>query len=49
MFGLSKTTIDEFEATDEIERVYHEIRQTLRVSGVVADGRSGQISDSSQI
>lgn len=35
MFGLSKPTpISEWEAQGEIERTYHEIRQTLRVSGV---------------
>lgn len=35
MFGLGGSQpIAEYEAADEIERVYHEIRQTLRVSGV---------------
>ncbi len=35
MFGPGGSQpIAEYEAADEIERVYHEIRQTLRVSGV---------------
>lgn len=35
MLGLGKSkVIPEHEATDEIERVYHEIRQTLRVTGI---------------
>ncbi len=35
VFGLSKKKqISEYEAEGEIERIYHEIRQTLRVSGV---------------
>lgn len=35
MFGLSQSaTVSEVEASGDLERVYHEIRQTLRVTGV---------------
>lgn len=35
MLGLGKPKpVAEYEATGEIERVYHEIRQTMRVSGI---------------
>jgi hypothetical protein len=34
MFGLKKKPVDEHEAEGEVERVYHEIRQTLRVTGI---------------
>lgn len=35
MFGLGRPkTVDEYEARGETERVYHQIRQTLRVTGV---------------
>lgn len=34
MFGFGSSPVSEHEATGEIERVYHEICQTLRVSGV---------------
>ncbi|RJP14837.1 MAG: hypothetical protein C4520_21070 [Candidatus Abyssobacteria bacterium SURF_5] len=35
VFGLSrKKQIDEYEAEGEVERIYHEIRQTFRVSGI---------------
>ncbi|MDB5902679.1 MAG: hypothetical protein JWM26_1557, partial [Betaproteobacteria bacterium] len=35
MFGSSKHhPIDEHQATGELERVYHDIRQVMRVSGV---------------
>ena len=35
MLGLSKPKqVSEREAEGEIERVYHEIKQTLRVSGI---------------
>jgi len=35
MFGSGKTTpVDEYQARGEIERVYHEIRQVMRVNGV---------------
>lgn len=35
MFGLGKPKpVAEYEVTGEIARVYHEIRQTMRVSGI---------------
>lgn len=35
MFGLSKPKqVEEHEAAGEIERIYHEIRETLRVTGI---------------
>lgn len=41
MFGFGKKQpVDERQASGEIERVYHEIRQTLRVSGVNLNFRS---------
>ena len=35
MFGFGKPKpVKEIEATGEIERVYHEIKQSMRVSGI---------------
>ncbi|WP_162006541.1 halocarboxylic acid dehydrogenase DehI family protein [Roseimaritima sediminicola] len=45
MLGLSKRTIDEYEASGEIERVYAEIQPTLRVSGVNLNFRTWAAQD----
>ena len=48
MFGFSKNApVAEHEAAGETERVYHDIRQTLRVSGVSLNFRSWAAFDKS--